>query len=322
MRIIFAGTSEFAAVSLKALYDAGHQITLGLTKPDRPSGRGMHLCISPVKEFALKHRIPFLQPESLKIEGAHSDIAKAAHTIIRSTPHDVMIVAAYGLIIPASILDIPKYGCLNIHGSLLPRWRGAAPIQRAIEAGDNETGITIMQMDEGLDTGDILLARKVSIDSKETASTLHDKLANLGSLMIVEVISELGFNALEVVPQPLRNITYANKVIKKEAALDFRLPADVLERKIRAFNPFPGAFAMFSGEILKIWASETSLILGSGKTPGTIIRTSLRDGITVACGESSALRLLTLQRPSRERMSAFEFLKSSSMQDGHFNVIS
>ncbi|HWX02155.1 methionyl-tRNA formyltransferase, partial [Collimonas sp.] len=185
MKIIFAGTPEFAAVALKALHDAGHQIVLALTQPDRPAGRGMQLHASPVKQFALDHQIPVAQPVSLRLDGKYPEIASEAHQLLQATPHDVMVVAAYGLILPLSVLDIPPRGCLNIHGSLLPRWRGAAPIHRAILAGDGETGVTTMRMDEGLDTGPMLLAERTPISAADTAETLHDRLAELGATLIV-----------------------------------------------------------------------------------------------------------------------------------------
>ena len=316
MKIIFAGTPEFAAVALKALHDAGHQIVLALTQPDRPAGRGMQLHASPVKQFALDHQIPVAQPVSLRLDGKYPEIASEAHQLLQSTPHDVMVVAAYGLILPLSVLDIPPLGCLNIHGSLLPRWRGAAPIHRAIEAGDSETGITIMQMDQGLDTGAMLLIEKLTIGADDTTGSLHDKMAKLGGEMIVEALSRLEQNALPATPQPEEGVTYAAKISKEEAALDFTLPAEVLERKIRAFNPFPAASASFTGVTLKLWQAQ--VISSDNKAaPGAIISADPQDGVVVACG-SGALRITELQKPGGKRLPVAEFLRAFPMQGGRF----
>ncbi|MFC5473355.1 methionyl-tRNA formyltransferase [Paraherbaspirillum soli] len=317
MKIIFAGTPEFAAVALKALHDAGHQIPLVLTQPDRPAGRGMQLQASPVKQFAQAHQIPVAQPVSLRLDGKYPEVAKEAHALLQATPHDVMVVAAYGLILPLSVLTIPPHGCLNIHGSLLPRWRGAAPIHRAIEAGDSETGITIMQMDQGLDTGPMLLIEKLAIDAGDSTGTLHDKMAQLGGKMIVEALRLLEQNALPSTPQPEAGVTYAAKISKEEAALDFSLPAEVLERKIRAFNPFPGAFAPFAGIHLKLWQAQAVSAVGT-HAAGTVISADPHDGVIVACG-SGALRFTELQKPGGKRLPAAEFLKAFPMQGGRFD---
>lgn len=317
MKIIFAGTPEFAAVALKALHDAGHQITLVLTQPDRPAGRGMQLHASPVKQFALDHQIPVAQPVSLRLDGKYPEVAREAHELLQATPHDIMVVAAYGLILPLSVLNIPPLGCLNIHGSLLPRWRGAAPIHRAIETGDSETGITIMQMDQGLDTGAMLLIEKMAIGADDTTGTLHDKMAKLGGDMIVEALRRLEQNALPATPQPEQGVTYAAKISKEEAALDFTLPADMLERKIRAFNPFPAASAAFAGVTLKLW--QAKVVASDGKhAPGTIISADPQDGVIVACG-SDALRITELQKPGGKRLPVAEFLKAFPMQGGKFD---
>lgn len=317
MKIIFAGTPEFAAVALKALHDAGHEIVLVLTQPDRPAGRGMQLHASPVKQFALDHQIPVAQPVSLRLDGKYPEIAGEAHQLLQSTPHDVMVVAAYGLILPLSVLGIPPRGCLNIHGSLLPRWRGAAPIHRAIEAGDSETGITIMQMDQGLDTGAMLLIEKMAISADDTTGGLHDKMAKLGGEMIVEALKRMEQNALPATPQPAEGVTYAAKISKEEAALDFTQPAEVLERKIRAFNPFPAASASFAGVVLKLWQAQ---VIGSdGKhAPGSIVSADPQDGVVVACG-SGALRVTELQKPGGKRLPAAEFLRAFPMQGGKFD---
>jgi len=317
MKIIFAGTPEFAAVALKALHDAGHDITLVLTQPDRPAGRGMQLQASAVKQFALAHNIPVAQPVSLRLDGKYPEAAQEAHRLLQTTPHDVMVVAAYGLILPLSVLAIPPRGCINIHGSLLPRWRGAAPIHRAIEAGDSETGVTIMQMEQGLDTGPMMLMESVAIENDDTTGSLHDKLAELGGKMIVEAIRKLEQNDLPATPQPEAGVTYAAKITKEEAALDFTLPADVLDRKIRAFNPFPGAFAAFGGVTLKIWGAE--VVAESGNhSAGQIVSADPQNGVVVACG-SAALRLTVLQKPGGKRLLAAEFLRAFPMADGRFD---
>ena len=319
MKIIFAGTPEFAAVALKALHDAGHEVTLVLTQPDRPAGRGMQLHASAVKQFALAHNIPVAQPVSLRLDGKYPDIAQEVQALLQATPHDVMIVAAYGLILPLSVLTIPTHGCINIHGSILPRWRGAAPIHRAIEAGDIETGVTIMQMEEGLDTGPMMLIERVAIDDNDTTGILHDKLAALGAEMIVDAIGRLETNQLSAIPQPDTGVTYAAKITKEEAALDFNLPADILERKIRAFNPFPGAFATFGGVVLKIWGAEVVTECNSKEqfSAGEIIHADTQNGVVVACGRD-ALRLTVLQKPGGKRLPATEFLRAFPMTDGQF----
>jgi methionyl-tRNA formyltransferase len=240
MKVIFAGTPEFAAVALQSLHEAGFDIPLVLTQPDRPAGRGMHLQPSAVKQYAVSHGIEVLQPLSLRTDSkdpVRAEQALAAHARLLSTPYDVMVVAAYGLILPRSTLDIKP--CLNIHGSLLPRWRGAAPIHRAIEAGDTETGITIMEMEEGLDTGPMLLIERIAIGEQDTTGIVHDKLAALGGRMIVDALRKMEHGQLEAVVQPEEGVNYAAKISKEEAALDFSQSAAEIGRKIRAFNPFP-----------------------------------------------------------------------------------
>ncbi|HEV2612127.1 MAG TPA: methionyl-tRNA formyltransferase [Noviherbaspirillum sp.] len=316
MKIIFAGTPEFAAVALVALHDAGFDIPLVLTQPDRPAGRGMQLQASPVKQFALSHGIPVSQPISLRLNGKYPDIAQEAHDLLGATPHDVMVVAAYGLILPRSVLDIPGRGCINIHASLLPRWRGAAPIHRAIEAGDAETGVTIMQMEEGLDTGPMLSMESVAIGPEDTTGTLHDKLAGLGGRMIVDALRKLGQGDLPATPQPEEGVTYAAKISKDEAALNFSLPAEVLARKIRAFNPFPGASASCEGTAIKIWRAE--VVKGaSGTAPGQVLSAGGPAGVVVACG-AGALRLNELQKPGGKRLPAAEFLKGFPLEGRRF----
>ena len=230
MKVIFAGTPEFAAVALAALHQAGFDLPLVLTQPDRPAGRGMQLHASPVKQLAQQYGIPVAQPVSLKTDGKHPEVAAQAQALLRDTPHDVMVVAAYGLILPAAVLQIPRLGCINIHASLLPRWRGAAPIHRAIEAGDIQTGITLMQMDEGLDTGAMIAVASEPIAPDDTTASLHDRLAALGGRMMVDALTRLAQGTeLTAVPQPSEGVSYAAKISKQEAVLDFRQPAVVLE---------------------------------------------------------------------------------------------
>ncbi|MCK9282981.1 MAG: methionyl-tRNA formyltransferase [Rhodocyclaceae bacterium] len=300
MKVIFAGTPEFAATALEAILAAGHQVPLVLTQPDRPSGRGQKLQPSAVKRVALAHGIPLHQPERLKDPTTHRPIADAAA--------DVMVVAAYGLILPQAVLDLPRHGCLNIHASLLPRWRGAAPIQRAIEAGDVETGITIMQMEAGLDTGPMLLREALPI-ADDTAASLHDKLAAQGARLIAEALERL--TELVAEPQPAAGVTYAQKIDKSEARIDWRLPALQLERRIRAFNPFPGAVAEFRQQLVKIWRAVPAP--GCGR-PGAVLAVD-NDGILVACGDG-ALRLVTLQKPGSRSLSAADFLRGFAIAAG------
>jgi methionyl-tRNA formyltransferase len=316
MKIIFAGTPEFAAVALKSLHDAGFEITLVLTQPDRPAGRGMQLQASSVKQFAITHNIPVAQPVSLRLDGKYPDIAKEAHALLNATEHDAMVVAAYGLILPRSILDIPKYGCINIHASLLPRWRGAAPIHRAIEAGDAETGVTIMQMEEGLDTGPMLLMERLPIGTDDTTGSLHGKLSALGGAMIVRALRQLEQGGLPATPQPEAGVTYAAKIAKEEAALDFSQPAQVIDRKIRAFNPFPGAVASFGTVPVKLWRAQ-ALETRTGAAPGQVIAANAQDDVMIACGEG-VLRVHELQKPGGKRLPAAEFLKGFPLEGGHF----
>ncbi len=316
MKIIFAGTPEFAAVALAALHDAGFDIPLVLTQPDRPAGRGMQLQASPVKQFALAHGIPVAQPVSLRLDGKHPAVAEEAHALLRSTPHDVMVVAAYGLILPRSVLDIPPHGCINIHASLLPRWRGAAPIHRAIEAGDEETGVTIMQMEEGLDTGPMLLMERLPIAADDTTASLHDKLAALGGRMIVDALRKLEQGSLPATSQPDEGAIYAPKIAKEEAALDFRQPAQMLERRIRAFNPFPGAAASFDGTMIKLWRAA-ALATPTTAEPGQVLAANAQDGVLVATGDG-VLRVFELQKPGSKRLPAAEFLKGFPLEGGRF----
>ena len=315
MRVIFAGTPEFARVALARLLAAGFTVPLVLTQPDRPAGRGMKLQASPVKQCALDHGIAVAQPRSLRLDGKYPEDAAAARDALLAAQADVMVVAAYGLILPQWVLDMPAKGCLNIHASLLPRWRGAAPIHRAIEAGDAETGVTIMQMDAGLDTGDMLLTERLPITAAATTATLHDQLAALGGRMIVEALELATCGGLKPVPQPAEGITYAHKIEKAEAAIDWRQPAPQIEQRVRAFDPFPGATAVLGGEVVKVWRSE----LDSCQRPSDVRQGQILlvndSGITVACGEG-ALRLTTLQRAGGKRLAAADFLRGFELQPG------
>jgi len=308
MRIVFAGTPEFARVALAALLNAGHEVPLVFTQPDRPAGRGMKLRPSPVKELALEKGIPIAQPRSLRLDGRYPEDALAARQALQSVAPEVMVVAAYGLILPAWALVLPTHGCLNIHASLLPRWRGAAPIQRAIEAGDATTGITIMQMDEGLDTGDILLEKVIAITGEHTAATLHDDLAELGGAAIVEALEALQQGVLQPRVQPAEGVTYAAKLEKTEAALDFLHPAAELERRIRAFAPFPGATMYLPGleHPVKVWKAD---VLPGEVTepPGTLLRVSPQ-GIDIATADG-VLRLLEVQKAGGKRQSVASFVQ-------------
>ncbi|QLA81962.1 methionyl-tRNA formyltransferase [Acidovorax sp. JMULE5] len=315
MRVIFAGTPEFARVALERLLAAGFTVPLVLTQPDRPAGRGMKLQASPVKQCALEHGIPVAQPRSLRLDGKYPDDAAAARDALVAAQADVMVVAAYGLILPQWVLDLPAQGCLNIHASLLPRWRGAAPIHRAIEAGDAETGVTIMQMDAGLDTGDMLLMERLAIAPTDTTATLHDRLAALGGRMIVEALELAACGGLKAVPQPAEGITYAHKIEKAESTIDWSLPATVIGQRIRAFDPFPGASTECAGETIKVWSYEIdSNKSNTDKRQGQILSVN-GYGVTVACGEGT-LRLTTLQRAGGKRLAAADFLRGFDLQPG------
>ncbi|QTD45625.1 methionyl-tRNA formyltransferase [Ottowia testudinis] len=315
MKVAFAGTPEFARVALAQLLAAGFKVPLVLTQPDRPAGRGMKLQASPVKQAALDHGIAVAQPRSLRLDGKYPDDAAAAQAALQAAAPDVLVVAAYGLILPQWVLALPRQGCLNIHASVLPRWRGAAPIHRAIEAGDAETGVTIMQMDAGLDTGGMLLLEKWPIGPSATTATLHADLAALGGRLIVETLEMAACGGLRAEPQPAEGVTYAHKIEKHEAAIDWSQPAAVIERRIRAFDPFPGASSTLGGETIKLWRSELD---SCSRLPdvrhGQIL--SINDeGITVACGDG-ALRLTELQRPGGKRLPARDFLRGFALQPG------
>lgn len=311
MNLAFAGTPEFAAAALAALHAAGHRIVCVLTQPDRPAGRGLQLQPSAVKQLALAHGLPVLQPRSLRLDGKFPDDARAAQAALQAAAPDVMVVAAYGLILPQWVLALPRHGCINIHASLLPRWRGAAPIQRAIEAGDTQTGITLMQMDAGLDTGDMLLTAPVPIAPDDSAATLHDKLAPLGARLVVEGLAALARGALVHTPQPAEGVSYAHKIDKAEAPLDFTQPADVLARRIRAFDPFPGATARHGNDVIKLWRAKAAAGHGA---PGTVLRADAQ-GVLVACGVG-AIDVTELQRAGGKRLPAAAFLAGMPLAVG------
>src|SRR5690606_23907836 len=256
MRIVFAGTPDFACQALAKLHAAGFDIPLVMTQPDRPAGRGMKLQASPVKQFAQANGMAVIQPHSLRLDGKYADEAAGARTALEALQPDLMVVAAYGLILPEWALTLPRLGCLNIHASLLPRWPGAAPIHRAIEAGDLETGLTIMQMDRGLDTGDMLLIEREAIRADDTTATLHDRLAELGAKLIVDAIEQAAAGKLTPVKQPLEGVCYAHKIDKSEAAIDWTEPAADIARRVRAFDPFPGCTFELEGEAVKLWSAS------------------------------------------------------------------
>lgn len=300
MKLIFAGTPEFAAQALSAIIAAGHDVALVLTQPDRPAGRGMSLQPSAVKKVALEHGIEVFQPLSLKDAEAQARVAAVGA--------EVMVVAAYGLILPQAVLDMPRFGCINIHASLLPRWRGAAPIQRALLAGDAETGVCIMQMEAGLDTGPVLLRGAFPIEAADTTATLHDRLAGLGASLCVEALGAL---PLPAVPQPAEGVTYAHKIEKAEALIDWNRPAAELDRHIRAFNPFPGAQALFAGQTVKLWQARP--VAGSGPA-GSVLAVDKRE-VVVACGEG-ALAVSEWQKAGGKRLPVQQFLAGHPLKVG------
>jgi methionyl-tRNA formyltransferase len=350
MRVIFAGTPEFARVALARLHDAGFDIALVLTQPDRPAGRGMKLQASAVKQWALAHQIPVAQPRSLRLDGKYPEDAAAARTALEAAHADVMVVAAYGLILPRWVLDFMEgkataetidrsegpprarsaptggsephavgsvgahLGCLNIHGSVLPRWRGAAPIHRAIEAGDAETGVTIMQMDAGLDTGDMLLVQTLPIGPQDSTATLHDALAELGGRLIVEALELAACGGLRPQPQPAEGITYAHKIDKHEALLEWTQDAPALERRVRAFNPFPVACGLLAGETIKFWRAQALPPHSRAAQPGEVIAVSA-EGVDIATA-SGVLRATRLQKAGGKPLEAADFLHGFALHPG------
>ncbi|MCG7536192.1 methionyl-tRNA formyltransferase [Pseudoalteromonas sp. OOF1S-7] len=299
LRIVFAGTPDFAAKHLAALIASHHDVVAVYSQPDRPAGRGKKLKASEVKTLALEHNLPVYQPQSLKSDDAQAELA--------ALEADVMVVVAYGLLLPKAILDTPRLGCLNVHGSILPRWRGAAPIQRAIWAGDKETGVTIMQMDEGLDTGDMLHIATCPIDQDETSASLYNKLAELGPDALVETLDKLAEDKLSAEPQDDALANYAKKLSKEEANIDWSMDAAQIERNIRAFNPWPVCYTQMQGQTVKIWQAD---IVSQQGTPGQVLSAD-KTGITIACGEQ-ALTITQLQPQGKKPMSAQDFLNGRS----------
>ena len=319
MKLIFAGTPEFASMAMKALAAAGHEIVLVLTQPDRPAGRGMKLQASAVKQFALDNNIPVAQPRSLRLDGKFPEeavLGKAAIDQAIADGAEVMVVAAYGLILPQWALTSPKLGCLNIHASLLPRWRGAAPIHRAIEAGDATTGVTIMQMDIGLDTGDMLLRDELPILNTDTTGSLHDKLAVMGGDLIVKALASVA--DLKAVKQPEVGITYAHKIEKTEAQIDWSQNAEVITRRIRAFNPFPGAVTLLNGEQIKVWGAELGdkTLLEARKTNKNGQIVALASTFIACTAMNNVVNLTELQRPGGKRLKVADFVRGFDVQVG------
>ncbi len=313
LRVIFAGTPEFAAEALAKILAAGHTVPLVLTQPDRPAGRGMKLQASAVKQLAVQHNIPVAQPLSLRLDGKYPDDAAAAQTAIAEAKADVMVVAAYGLILPQWTLDAPRLGCLNIHASLLPRWRGAAPIHRAIEAGDAQTGVVIMQMDAGLDTGDMLLTDVLDIAADDTTASLHDRLADMGGALVVRALADAQAGKLQPRKQPEAGITYAHKIEKAEAAVDWLQSADAISRRVRAFNPFPAASAQLGADVIKLWRATVENTAHQ-KPAGTVISAD-EHGVRVACGQG-VLCVTELQRAGGKRLNAADFLRGFPLTAG------
>jgi methionyl-tRNA formyltransferase len=303
LRVLFAGTPEFAARCLATLLESSHEVSCAMTQPDRPSGRGLTLSPSPVKRLALDRGIRVLQPETLKDPGVEKEL--------RLLRPDAIVTAAFGLIFPQAVLDIPPRGAINVHASLLPRWRGASPIQRALLAGDGESGISIMRMDAGLDTGPVLLQERTPILESDTAGTLTDRLADLGSRLVVRALDALEAGGLEAVPQAAEGVSYAPKLEKREFRIDWREDSANADRRVRAFNPTPGAGARARGVELKIWSS--ALAPGKG-APGEVLSADRR-GLCVACG-AGALLLTELQRPGGKRLPATEFLRGFPLSAG------
>lgn len=302
LKLVFAGTPEFAATALRALLATEHQVVAVYTQPDRPAGRGRKVQFSPVKEIAQQNNIEVRQPHSLKDESAQHAFAELKA--------DLMVVAAYGLLLPQAVLDIPRLGCINIHASLLPRWRGAAPIQRALLAGDKESGVTIMQMEAGLDTGPMLYSLKTPIYKNDTGGTLHDRLAELGAKALVACLPDLAKGRLQAEPQDDALTNYAGKLEKQEGLIDWSQSAEAIDRKVRAFNPWPVAQCRYGDKVMRIWRAEP-LTEENDAEPGAVLR-SAKSGIDVATGQG-VLRIIQLQMPGKRSMSAADFINAHSM---------
>ena len=315
MKVVFAGTPAFARQALESILEAGFAVPLVLTQPDRPAGRGMKLQASAVKQLAQARGIPVSQPQGLRLDGRFAQDAALAGAALHAAQADVMVVAAYGLILPQWVLDAPRLGCINIHASLLPRWRGAAPIHRAIEAGDLQTGITIMQMDAGLDTGNMLSMQSIAVEPADTTATLHDRLAPLGGAMVVEVLQRMKGAALPGTPQPAQGVTYAQKIAKAEGRIDWHQPAELIYRRVRSVSPAPGATTWWGDEIIKVLGCEIdSNISNDSMRSGQILCIDER-GISVACG-LGALLLTRVQRPGGKPIGAADFARGASLQVG------
>jgi methionyl-tRNA formyltransferase len=323
LRLVFAGTPEFARVALAHLHAAGHEIVLVLTQPDRPAGRGMKLQPSAVKQYALAQHLAVAQPASLRLDGKFASQAQDTQDLIWRSRAEAMVVVAYGLLLPQWILDAMagpgQWGCINIHASLLPRWRGAAPIHRAIEAGDTQSGVTIMQMDAGLDTGPMLLQERMAIAPDVSTAALHVALADLGARLVVQALENPA--ALQPRAQSAQGVCYAHKIDKNEAAVDWQLPAEQIARKVRAFDPFPGASTRLGGETLKIWGAhamgpkETEVLADGQGRPGLILASDAH-GLLVAAGFGTCLRITHLQRPGAKRLAVAEYLQGHAMAPG------
>jgi methionyl-tRNA formyltransferase len=307
LTLAFMGTPEFAGPALAALIDAGHKIVAVYSQPPRPAGRGQQEQPSPVQRLAEHHGLEVRTPAKLKSESEQA--------AFQALGLDAAVVVAYGLILPKPILEAPRLGCLNIHASLLPRWRGAAPIQRAILAGDTETGVTIMQMDEGLDTGAILSQSRIEIEPEETAADLHDRLSLLGARMILTALEDLAAGRLAAKPQPAAGVTYAAKLDRREARIDWREAAGLILRRLRAFTPWPGLWFEAKGERLRVLAAKP-LSIPTGALPGTILSGSAVAPLTIACGEGTALSLEQLQRPGKKPITAADFLRGFPLEAG------
>ncbi len=306
LRVAFAGTPEFAHTALRQLIQAGYRPPLVLTQPDRPAGRGLKLQASAVKQLAAAHGLPLVQPRSLRLDGKYPQDAAAAEQALREARPDVLVVAAYGLILPQWVLSLPRLGCINIHGSLLPRWRGAAPVQRSIEAGDAQTGICIMQMDAGLDTGDILRQEAVVIEPADTSASLSQRLAELGGHLLLHTLRDLADGRAERQVQSGEGVSYAHKIDKAEAPIDWRQDAAAIERRVRAFDPFPGASFQWQGESHKLWRAAPR---STAAAPAGSVLPSAAGTLLVACG-TGALELLEVQRPGGRRQPVSAWLQS------------